>query len=216
MVFMKVVSLNVGRPRTINYRDRTIETGIYKDPVEGRVKLRPHNLEGDEQADLTVHGGLEKAVYGYPFEHYEYWKNLLGDIPFGWGAFGENLTTSGITEDSLNIGDTLRIGSATLMVRQPRLPCFKLAAKFERDNMIDLFYKSGRCGFYFSIEEEGDLGGGDAIEPKYRDPNNVTVADVNRLFLEKENTELLEHVLRAPALSAWWRRHFEERLEGGR
>ena len=82
--------------------------------------------------------------------------------------------------------------------------------------MIDLFYKSGRCGFYFSIEEEGDLGGGDAIEPKYRDPNNVTVADVNRLFLEKENTELLEHVLRAPALSAWWRRHFEERLEGGR
>ena len=160
---MNLISLNVGRPRLMLYKGATINTGIFKDPVTGRVALRTLNLDGDRQADLSVHGGPYKAVYGYPAEHYEYWRHELPDEELRWGAFGENFTTVGLTEDDLHVGDRFRIGSAFLMVRQPRMPCYKLAAKFQRDDMIERFLRAGRSGFYFSVEHEGEVGAGDSI-----------------------------------------------------
>ncbi len=137
------------------YKGATINTGIFKKPVSGRVALRTLNLDGDRQADLSVHGGPYKAVYAYPSEHYEYWRRELPGWSCRLGMFGENFTTEGLNEDELHIGDRFRVGSSTLMVRQPRMPCYKLAAKFQRDDMIERFLHSGRSGFYFSVEQEG-------------------------------------------------------------
>src|ERR1700704_566606 len=152
---MEVVSVNVGMPREVTWKGMRVETGIFKDPVDGLVAVGKLNLAGDKQADLTVHGGLAKAVYAYPVEHYEYWKEELPKVSFGWGKFGENLTTRGLSEDHLFIGDQLKVGSAILMVTQPRLPCYKLALKFNRDDMIKRFLASGRSGFYLSVVLEG-------------------------------------------------------------
>ena len=155
---MKLISLNVARPRLTVYKGATINTGIFKKPVSGRVALRTLNLDGDQQADLSVHGGPYKAVYAYPSEHYAYWRQELPGMELPWGVFGENFTTEGLSEDELHVGDRVRIGSSTLMVRQPRMPCYKLAAKFQRDDMIERFLVSGRSGFYFSVEA-GRRGG---------------------------------------------------------
>jgi len=153
---MKIVSVNVGLPREVSWKGRTVQTAIFKEPVAGAVTIRELNLAGDQQADLTVHGGLEKAVYAYPAEHYEYWRKELSDVSLSWGAFGENLTTEGLREDTLCIGDVLRVGSAVLQITQPRMPCYKLELRFDRDDMIKRFLASGRSGFYFSvIEREG-------------------------------------------------------------
>jgi MOSC domain-containing protein YiiM len=154
---VKLISLNIARPQLIIYKGETISTGIFKKPVSGAVMLRTLNLDGDRQADLSVHGGPFKAVYGYPTEHYEYWQKELPGEELPWGAFGENFSTEGLGEDELHIGDRFRIGGATLMVRQPRMPCYKLAAKFKRDDMIERFLHSARSGFYFSVEQEGEV-----------------------------------------------------------
>ena len=157
---MKLISLNVARPHLTVYKGATINTGIFKKPVSGRIALRTLNLDGDQQADLSVHGGPNKAVYAYPSEHYEYWRQELPEMDLPWGTFGENFTTEGLGEDELHIGDRFRIGSAVVMVRQPRMPCYKLAAKFQRDDMIERFLRSGRSGFYFSVEQEGEVDAG--------------------------------------------------------
>jgi MOSC domain-containing protein YiiM len=136
---VQVISINVGLPREVIWKGMTVQTGIFKDPVDPPVKMRKLNLAGDQQADLTVHGGVEKAVYAYPAEHYEYWRKALPEVPFSWGKFGENLTTEGLEEEMLCIGDRLRVGSAILMVTQPRMPCYKLALGFDRDDMIKRF-----------------------------------------------------------------------------
>jgi MOSC domain-containing protein YiiM len=159
-----------------------VATGIFKTPVGGLVKIGRLNLTGDQQADLTVHGGTDKAVYAYPAEHYEYWRRELPDVTFSWGQFGENLTTEGLMEDTLHIGDRLRVGSAILMVTQPRLPCYKLALRFGRDDMIKRFLTSGRSGFYFSVIESGSVAASSEIEVLSRDPNCVSVADIARLY----------------------------------
>jgi MOSC domain-containing protein YiiM len=148
---MKIVSVNVGMPRDVVWKGMTVQTAIFKEPVDGPVAISKLNLAGDRQADLSVHGGVEKAVYAYPAEHYDYWRNELPGVSFPLGKFGENLTTDGLREDSLCIGDRLRIGSGVLMVTQPRIPCYKLALRFDRDDMITRFLKSGRSGFYFSV-----------------------------------------------------------------
>src|SRR5258705_2995471 len=153
---MKILSINAGRARDVFHAGRMIRTGIFKAPVETRVRVNVLHLAGDQQADLTVHGGAEKAVYAYPAEHYEYWRKKLPEVPFSWGKFGENLTTEGLTEDTLCIGDRLKVGSAILMVTQPRMPCYKLALRFDRDDMIKRFLTSQRSGFYFSVIEEGE------------------------------------------------------------
>jgi MOSC domain-containing protein YiiM len=201
-----VLSINVGGPRRIETRAGIVVTSIFKTPVEGRVVLAGYNLEGDRQSDLRVHGGPYKAVYLYPFEHYAYWKQELRDADLPYGAFGENLTTDGLIEDEIHIGDQVRIGSAILQVTQPRMPCYKLALRFGRADMVKRFWASGRSGIYFSVVEEGELEPGDRVEVVARDPNHVSVRDVVRLFKrEVEDEELMERVLKVPLHGSWKR-----------
>lgn len=210
---MKLISVNVGLPRTVIWKGQPVTTGIFKDPVEGRVKLSRLNLAGDKQADLSVHGGPSKAVYVYPAEHYAYWQQELPGMPLPWGMFGENLTTHGLLEDTVRIGDRLRIGSAEMIVTEPRMPCYKLALKFGRDDIIKRFLRSGRSGFYLAVLQEGDVGAGDEVEFIERDPHQVTVADIVRLYVkEKDNLELLQRVVEVEALSESWRDYFRQQI----
>lgn len=211
---MKLISLNVARPRLALYKGQSISTGIFKEPVSGAVTLRTLNLDGDRQADLSVHGGPYKAVYGYPSEHYEFWRQELPEANLAWGAFGENFTTEGLLERDLHLGDRLRIGEAVVMVRQPRNPCYKLAAKFQRDDMIERFLHSGRSGFYFSVEQEGVVEAGDAFEYVSREPKAITIAELNRLYVDdRYNRELLEKAIATPALPGDWRDYLQERVD---
>jgi MOSC domain-containing protein YiiM len=203
---MKVLSVNVGLPREVFWKGMTVRTGIFKEPVDRPVTISKLNLAGDQQADLTVHGGAEKAVYAYPAEHYEYWRNKLPEVPFSWGKFGENLTTEGLTEDALCIGDCLRVGSAVLMVTQPRMPCYKLALRFDRDDMIKRFLTSQRSGFYFSVIEEGEVRTGSEVEILSRDPHRVTVVDIVRLYLgQAHDPQLLHRAMSVSALPQNWK-----------
>ncbi len=214
---MQVVSVNVGLPRQVVRQGFTVHTGIFKEPVNGPVTIGKLNLAGDQQADLTVHGGVAKAVYGYPAGHYEYWRKELPDVFFGWGHFGENLTTEGLLESSLCIGDHVRVGSAVLMVTQPRMPCYKLALRFDRDDMIKRFLASGRSGFYFSVVQEGEVRAGSEIEILSRDPNKVTVADIGRLYLgQTRDSELLHRATSTNALPADWKSELLLRAQGRR
>lgn len=211
---LKLISLNVARPRLASYRTQTVSTGIFKQPVSGPVQLRTLNLDGDRQADLAVHGGPFKAVYGYPAEHYEFWKQELPGAQLPWGMFGENFTTEGLYETDLHIGDRLQIGGAIIMVRQPRIPCYKLAIKFHRNDILARFLRSGRSGFYFSVEQEGTVQAGDGFEFLSREPQGIAIAEMNHLFVEdKYNRELLEKAIATPALPEDWRDYFMKRLQ---
>jgi MOSC domain-containing protein YiiM len=211
---LKLISLNVAYPRLMLYKGQSISTGIFKAPVSGAVTLRTLNLDGDRQSDLSVHGGPYKAVYGYPSEHYEFWQQELPEAKLSWGAFGENFTTEGLLEHDLHVGDRLQIGKAVVMVRQPRSPCYKLAAKFQRDDMIDRFLQSGRSGFYFSVEQEGVVQAGDALEFLSREPGAATIAELNRLYVsDRYNRELLEKAIASAALPGNWRDYLQERLD---
>jgi MOSC domain-containing protein YiiM len=174
---MQVISINVGLPREVAWRDQIVRTSIFKEPVKGRVRVDRLNIEGDRQSDLTVHGGVDKAVYVYPSEHYEFWRKELPDFDLPWGAFGENLTTTGLSENDVRIGDRFAIGSAEFVVTQPRMPCFKLTIRFGRADMIKRFYRSGRSGFYLAVAKEGEIGVGDAIALLSRDDDAITVAE---------------------------------------
>jgi MOSC domain-containing protein YiiM len=203
---MRIVSVNVGMPREVVWQGMTVQTGIFKEPVAGPVTINKLNLAGDQQADLTVHGGPAKAIYAYPAEHYEYWRQEVPDVSFPWGKFGENLTTEGLQEDTLYIGDRVGAGSAILMVTQPRMPCYKLALRFERDDMIKRFLKSGRSGFYFSVIEPGEVSAGSKVEILSRDPNRVTVAEIVRLYLgQTGDGDLLERAINVNALPENWK-----------
>ena len=211
---MKIVSVNVGLPRDFAWQGISVSTAIFKEPVLGPVSIKRLNLDGDRQADLTVHGGPYKAVYGYPSEHYEYWRAHLPQQTFPWGAFGENLTTEGLFEDSLFIGDRLRVGSAVLQVAQTRLPCYKLTLRFDRDDMIKRFLRSRRSGFYFSVLEEGQVQAGSTIEILSSDPQRVTVADISTLYFTKDpDPELLRRAAGAAALPQAWREEFLSRAQ---
>jgi len=210
---MKIISVNVGRPRLVVWNGQTVSTGIYKTPVEGRVVLRTLNLDGDRQADLTVHGGTTKAAYAYPAEHYAYWRGELPDTELPWGMFGENFTTEGLDESSVQIGDRFRIGSAEVTVTTPRLPCYKLGIKFGRADIVKRFMASGRTGFYFSVQREGEVGVGDEIKLTGRDENGVTVADAARLYVrDKDDAETLRRAIAVEALPESWREHFRQQL----
>src|SRR5438552_2320246 len=182
---MKLISVNVGQPRTVEWHGRMVETSIFKAPVAGPVALRTLNLDGDRQADLSVHGGAHKAVYVYPSEHYSFWRGELPDVDLPWGMFGENFTTAGLLED-VQIGDRFRIGSAEVMVSEPRVPCYKLGLKFGRADMLKRFLASGRTGFYVMVVKEGVVQAGDTIEPIGRAEQSVTVTDVTRLYASKQ------------------------------
>ena len=207
-----ILSVNVGQPRRLQMGEQAVLSSIFKFPVEGTVAVRGTNIEGDRQADLRVHGGPHKAVYLYPSEHYPYWKAQLdlADLPFG--AFGENLTTTGITEKSACIGDRYRIGTSVLEVTQPRMPCYKLGLRFERADMVKRFWQSGRSGIYFSIVQEGELAAGNTLEKVAEGPEPITVADVVRLYKGEEwSSDLRGRALRSP-LRGGWKQGIQARL----
>ena len=211
---MKILSVNVGLPREVQWHGRTIRTSIFKSPVAGRVPVRKLNLDGDQQSDLKVHGGVDKAVYVYPSEHYAFWRDELPNIDLPWGAFGENFTTEGPLDDkAVHIGDRFRIGSAQFVVTQPRMPCFKLGIRFSRPEIIKRFLHSGRNGFYFSVANEGEVAAGDTIELVASDENGVTVADIVELYTaDAANQDFLHRVSDLAALPESWRAYFRKRL----
>lgn len=210
---MKLLALSVGQPRVVEYRGEMVRTSIFKARVSGVRHVKPLNIEGDQQSDLSVHGGRDKAVYAYPSEHYPFWRSDLSRPDLSWGAFGENLTTEGLLESDVCIGDRLRIGTAEFAVTQPRRPCFKLGIRFNRPGVIRRFQHSGRSGFYLSVAKEGDLEEGDAIARIDRDVRALSVADLVRLFADDGgNLALLEKAATHPALSSSWREQFSRRL----
>jgi MOSC domain-containing protein YiiM len=210
---MKLLSINVGLPRDVSWRGGTVRTSIFKSPVPGRVRVGRLNVEGDQQSDLSVHGGIEKAVYAYPSEHYAFWSEELPGVDLPPGAFGENFTTEGLLEGAVRIGDRLRVGAAEFVVTQPRMPCYKLGVRFGRPDMLKRFLRSGRTGFYLAVVQEGEVAAGDSFEWIARDEHGVTVADVVALYTaDAANQDLLRRVSEAPALPEGWREYFRKRL----
>jgi MOSC domain-containing protein YiiM len=210
---MKIVSVNVGRPRLFSWNGETFSTAIFKKPVAGRVMLRRTNLDGDRQADLSVHGGPDKAVYGYPLEHYAYWSKQLPKHDLPWGALGENFTTEGMLETQLSVGDRYCVGSAVVMVKTPRLPCFKLAAKFQPDDITERFLKSGFSGFYFSVIGEGEVGAGDEFHFLGGETPTVTILEAYRLYLRYSgDIGLLRRGTQVQSLPESWRERYQAKL----
>jgi MOSC domain-containing protein YiiM len=211
---MKIISLNVGLPKLVLRNDEPVSTGIFKEPAAGRIMLRTLNLDGDRQADLSVHGGPTKAVYVYPSEHYEYWRIELPEMKLPCGMFGENFTSEGLNENDLNVGDQFSIGSAVVMVTEPRMPCYKLGIRFGRTDIIKKFLASERTGFYLAVLQEGEVGAGDRFELIEKNEPSVRISDVTRLYTrEKQNRELLGRAIKVAALPEGWRNYFQERLE---
>lgn len=214
---MKLISVNAGLPREVIWHGQTFTTAIYKQPVEGRVALRKLDLDGDRQADLTVHGGPYKAVYCYPIAHYDYWKRELPGTDLSMAAFGENFTIDSPLESEIHLGDRFSVGSAEIVVTQPRLPCFKLGIRFQSDDMVRRFLASGRTGFYVAVTREGEVGAGDDIEQIARDPQAVPVSEITRLFVAKtyQDADLasLQRVLQVAAVPEDWKQYFRERLQ---
>jgi MOSC domain-containing protein YiiM len=210
---MKLLSVNAGRPREVDWRGKAVRTSIFKSPVTGRVRVARLNIEGDEQSDLSVHGGPDKAVYAYPSEHYAFWSNELPKMDFPLGAFGENLTTAGLLENEVCIGDRFKAGTAEFVVTQPRMPCFKLGIRFGRPDMVKRFLRSGRTGFYLAVLQEGEIGAGDALDLVAEDENRVSVADIVGLFdNDAADQDLLRRASELPALPESWREYFRERI----
>jgi MOSC domain-containing protein YiiM len=209
---LKVLSLSVGLPREIEVEGGSVLTSIFKEPVDRRLRVSRLNFEGDEQSDLTVHGGVDKAVYVYPSEHYDAWRRELPEVEFPVAVFGENLTIEGVLED-VRIGDRFRIGTAEFMVTQPRMPCYKLGIRFGRMDMLKRMIRNGRTGFYFAVTQEGEVGAGDAIEPLARSVEDLTVSDVVRLYtVDAKNQELLRRATRSTILPESWKDYFRNRL----
>jgi MOSC domain-containing protein YiiM len=239
---MKLITLSTGLPREVMWHGRSVTTGIFKEPVRGRVALRTLNLDGDRQADLSVHGGEYKAVYCYPVVHYDYWRKELPGRELPTAIFGENFTLDtstsdisttdistsdtsttgapiidGLPEDSVHLGDRFSVGSAEVIVTQPRLPCYKLALRFQMDDMVKRFLVSGRTGFYLAVTREGEVGEGDEIKAIGRDPNGVPVSEITRLYIAKQYTgddvSSVRRALQVAALPESWKGYFRERLE---
>ena len=210
---MKLISVNVGLPRVVTSNGEPVSTGIFKEPAAGRLMLRTLNLDGDRQADLSVHGGPSKAVYVYPSEHYDYWKHELPEMNLPWGMFGENFTSAGLFESEVNIGDKFRVGSAIVMATQPRMPCYKLGIKFGRSDIVKRFLASGRTGFYFTVLQQGEVGAGDAIEIIETSKDSLKVSDITALYTsQKHNVELLGRAIEVAALPDSWKNYFRHQL----
>jgi len=211
---MKILSVNVGLPREVTWQGKAVATGIFKEPVKAPVMLRTLNLEGDRQADLTVHGGVSKAVYAYPSEHYAYWRTELPGIDLPWGMFGENFTTEGLLEEAVYIGDKFGIGDAEVVATEPRMPCYKLGLKFGRPDIIKRFLASRRTGFYFAVIREGMVDAGDAIQLIGQEQREISVADITRLYaFEKHDTEALCRAIEVEALPESWKSYFQHQIE---
>jgi MOSC domain-containing protein YiiM len=211
---MNIISINVGLPRLVQRNGEVVSTGIFKEPVTGPVVVRTLNLDGDRQADLSVHGGPEKAVYVYPFEHYDFWKRELPEMELPWGMFGENFTTTGLLETEVNIGDKFRVGAAEVMVTQPRMPCYKLGIRFGRTDIIKRFLRSERTGFYVSVLKEGEVDTRDEFSLIEKNTAGVRVVDITRLYSsDKGNIELMRRAIATEALPVSWREYFLKRID---
>jgi MOSC domain-containing protein YiiM len=211
---MKVISVAAGRPKEVTWRGTAVRSSIWKTPIEGRVRVLTLGLEDDQQSDLTVHGGVDKAVYVYPSEHYGSWQSELPELDFPWGAFGENLTTEGLLEEQMHVGDRLRMGSAEFVVTQPRMPCYKLGVRFDRTDMVKRFLQSKRSGFYLAVLREGEVGAGDSIEFMERQTSGVTITDIVNLYTaDFRDEELLRRAVESPALPDGWKDHFRQMLQ---
>ena len=209
----KLISINVSLPKEVDFEGQKVIPGIFKEPIEGRIILRRLNLDGDKQADLTVHGGPDKAVYAYPIEHYEFWHKVYPYMKMPNGMFGENFTTEGLMEDVVNVGDIFRIGSAKVIATQPRMPCYKLGVKFGRMDVLKRFLASGRSGIYFKVLEEGEVGTGDPIIQIKKDINRVGISDIVRLYAsDRENIKLMRRAVKVEALPDGWKDYFYEQI----
>lgn len=208
---MKLLSVNVSHPREVSYNGEIVRTGIFKEPVPGRIMLRALNLDGDGQGDLSVHGGIDKAVYVYSIVHYDYWKCELGQDDLTYGQFGENFTVEGMLEDTVHIGDIFRVGNARVEISQPRVPCFKLGIKMGDAKFVKRFLASERVGFYVRVLEAGEVGAGDEIKRIEIGAGQMTVKEiVHLLYFDKTNLEAAQNAMRIPALSSGWRKSFAE------
>jgi len=211
---MKIVSINVGLPREVTWQGKLVTTGIFKKPVDGPVMVRTLNLDGDQQADLTVHGGVDKAIYAYPSEHYGYWRTELPGVDLPWGMFGENFTTEGLFEEAVYIGDKFRIGETEVMVTEPRMPCYKLGIKFGRPDIIKRFLASRRTGFYFAVVREGMVVTSDVIKLIGHEQQDISVADITRLYVfQKDDLKSLRRAIEVEALPENWKGYFQHQLD---
>ncbi len=217
---MRLVSPNLGLPREIMWHGTKVATAIFKRPTSGRVALRKLNLDGDRQADLTVHGGEYKAVYCYSLTHYEYWRAELPGLELPLGIFGENFTIDDFSEDPIHIGDRFSVGSAEVTVTQPRMPCYKLAVRFQRNDMVKRFLASRRTGFYLAVEREGEVGAGDGITLCSRTDNSIPVSEITRLYVAKTYNDFdvasIQNAVHLAALPESWKSHFRERIQMAR
>jgi MOSC domain-containing protein YiiM len=217
---MKLASVNVALPREVVWHGINVTTSIFKQPVEGRVALRKLNLDGDRQADSTVHGGEYKAVYCYSLADYDYWKKELPGRELPMGSFGENFTIEGLPEESVHLGDKFSAGSAEVIVTQPRLPCYKLGVKFQSDDMVKRFLASGRMGFYVAVTCEGEVGVGDEFRVIARDSHAVPVSEITRLYIAKrygdDELNAVRRALQVAVLPESWKEYFRERLQHAR
>jgi MOSC domain-containing protein YiiM len=212
---MKIVSLNVGIPREVLWHGQPVTTGIFKSPTSERIRLRTLNLDGDRQADLTVHGGEHKAVYCYPVEHYTYWQKKLPGRDLPLGVFGENFTTKGMLEQDVHLGDRFAINDAEVVVTQPRLPCYKLGIRFQADDMVKKFLASRRVGFYVAVTRQGSVAAGDEMIPVMQNASAISIADFLRLFLTKSFSDAdrasLKELYALPSVPLDWKQYFRER-----
>jgi MOSC domain-containing protein YiiM len=210
---MKIISVNVGLPQTIQVNGVSVLTGIFKEATNERLMLRQFNFDGDGQADLRNHGGEFKAVYAYPHEHYPTWQSELKRDDFRFGQFGENITSEGLLETEIFVGNVYRFGEALLQITQPRVPCFKLAIRMNDPQMTKHFMKAQRTGYYMRVLEEGMVGAGDKITLEREDPQRLTVRDINNLLYFEPNKELAEKAIQIESLAPGWRDSFLEMLE---
>jgi MOSC domain-containing protein YiiM len=211
---MRILSINVGLPKEVNWEGKLVTTGIFKEPVTGPLVLRTLNLDGDRQADLTVHGGVNKAVYAYPSEHYNYWRVELPGVNLPWGMFGENFTTEGLNEEAVYIGDRFAIGEAEVLVSEPRMPCYKLGLKFGRSDMVKRFLASRRTGFYFAVLRNGMVRAGDSVALIGREQEEISVADITRLYaFEKNNLTKMRRAMNVESLPESWKGYFRHQIE---
>lgn len=209
----KILSVNVSLPKEIDFEGQRVITSIFKEPIEGRIMLRTLNLDGDEQADLAVHGGPNKAIYAYPIEHYVFWREVFPSMEMPYGMFGENFTIEGLMESEVSVGDTFEIGSSKVMATQPRMPCYKLGIKFGRMDIVKKFLASGRSGIYFKVLEEGEVSAGDLIVQIEKDINQVAISDIVRLYgSDRKDITMMRRAIKVEALPEGWKQYFFEQI----
>jgi MOSC domain-containing protein YiiM len=210
---MRIQALNVSLPEVVVYKGEEVLTGIYKVPTAEPLMVRKSNIDGDKQADLTVHGGVDKAVYAFPAEHYSYYQKTLQQDPYETGQFGENLTTEGMLESDVHIGDRYRVGDVVFEVSQPRSPCYKFAIKMGTAESLSICINSAKTGFYFRVLSKGIVQSGDRIEIDYSNDSAPTVEEVHRLYyLDKKNVDGLTKAAQCNSLAKGWRDEFENRI----